>query len=59
MRSGAEEQSDSFGLINATSTRRTHGLEGRLLSCEIQLSDWVFNAIQSNEVLRRCPPDRQ
>lgn len=51
IRSGAEEQSDSFGLINATSTRRTHGLDGRLLSCEIQLSDWVFNAIQSNEVL--------
>lgn len=51
IRSGTEEQSDSFGLINATSTRRTHGLDGRLLSCEIQLSDWVFNAIQSNEVL--------
>jgi plasmid replication initiation protein len=51
IRSGREEQSDSFGLIDATSTRRTHGLDGRLLSCEIKLSDWVFNAIQSNEVL--------
>ncbi|RRH69454.1 RepB family plasmid replication initiator protein [Falsigemmobacter faecalis] len=51
IRTGAEEQSDSFGLINATSTKRTHGLNGRLLSCEIQLSDWVFSAIRSNEVL--------
>lgn len=51
IRSGEEEQSDSFGLIEATSTRRRHGADGRLLSCEIRLSDWVFNAIQSQEVL--------
>lgn len=51
IRTGSIEQSDSFGLINATSTKRSHGLDGRLLSCEIQLSDWVFSAIQSNEVL--------
>jgi len=51
IRTGAEEQTDTFGLIDASSIRRKHGLDGRLLSCEITLSDWVFNAIRHNEVL--------
>jgi len=51
IRSGNEEQSDSFGLIDASSIRRKHGLGGRLLWCEVKLSDWVFNAIRSQEVL--------
>lgn len=49
--SGDEEQTDGFGLIDASSIRRKHGLDGRLLWCEIQLSDWVFNAIRAQEVL--------
>lgn len=48
---GDEEQIDGFGLIDASSIRRKHGLDGRLLWCEVQLSDWVFNAIRSQEVL--------
>lgn len=48
---GGEEQIDGFGLIDASSIRRKHGLDGRLLWCEVQLSDWVFNAIRSHEVL--------
>jgi plasmid replication initiation protein len=51
IRSGDEEQSDSFGLIDASSIRRKQGLDGRLLWCEVKLSDWVFNAIRSQEVL--------
>lgn len=51
IRTGDEEQTDTFGLIDASSIRRKHGLDGRLISCEITLSDWVFNAIQHNEVL--------
>jgi plasmid replication initiation protein len=51
IRTGDEEQTDTFGLIDASSIRRKHGLDGRLVSCEITLSDWVFNAIQHNEVL--------
>lgn len=51
IRTGDEEQTDTFGLIDASSIRRKHGLDGRLLSCEITLSDWVFNAIRHNEVL--------
>ena len=52
---GDEEQRDSFGLIDASSIRRKHGLDGRLLWCEIKLSDWVFNAIKANEILTLHP----
>jgi plasmid replication initiation protein len=48
---GDEEQTDTFGLIEKSSVRRKHGLDGRIISCEVELSKWVFNAIKSNEVL--------
>ncbi|MDY6981034.1 MAG: replication initiator protein A [Pseudomonadota bacterium] len=48
---GDEEQTNGFGLIDASAIRRKHGLDGRLLWCEIKLSDWVFNAIRAREVL--------
>lgn len=48
---GDEEQVEGFGLIDASAIRRRHGLDGRLVHCEIKLSDWVFNAIRHNEVL--------
>jgi len=51
IRTGTEEQMDMFGLIEAASVRRKHGLDGRLLWCEIELSEWVFNAIKAQEVL--------
>lgn len=51
IRTAEEEQYDTFGLIDAASIRRKHGRDGRLLWCELQLSDWVFNAIRSQEVL--------
>jgi plasmid replication initiation protein len=51
IRTGDEEQTDTFGLIDSSSIRRKRGLDGRLISCEITLSDWVFNAIRHNEVL--------
>jgi len=55
IRTGDEEQTDSFGLIDAASIRRKHGLDGRLLWVEIKISDWVFNAIRSQEVLTLHP----
>jgi plasmid replication initiation protein len=55
IRTGDEEQRDSFNLIDAASIRRKHGLDGRLLWVEIKLSDWVFNAIRSQEVLTLHP----
>ena len=48
---GDEEQVDGFGLIDASSVRRKHGLDGRLMWCEVKLSEWVFNAIRNAEVL--------
>ncbi len=51
IRAGDEEQIDTFGLIDSSSVRRKHGLDGRLLWCEVTLSDWVFNAIRAQEVL--------
>jgi plasmid replication initiation protein len=48
---GGEEQRDSFGLIDASSVRRKHGNDGRLVWVEVKLSDWVFNAIRSQDVL--------
>ncbi|RCL02208.1 MAG: Plasmid replication initiator protein [Candidatus Tokpelaia sp. JSC189] len=48
---GDEEQTEGFGLIDASAIKRKYGLDGRLLWCEVVLSDWVFNAIQHNEVL--------
>jgi hypothetical protein len=55
IRTGEEEQRDSFGLIDAASIRRKHGLDGRLQWVEIKLSDWVFNAIKGQEVLTLHP----
>jgi plasmid replication initiation protein len=55
IRTGDEEQILGFGLIDSTSIRRKHGLDGRLLNCEIKLSDWVFNAIKAQEVLTLHP----
>ncbi|MGB6230306.1 MAG: replication initiator protein A, partial [Litorimonas sp.] len=51
IRTGDEEQYDTFGLIDAASIRRKHGNDGRLLWCEVKLSEWVFNAIRAQEVL--------
>lgn len=47
---GGEEQLDVFGLIDrAKIVRQTR--DGRMQEVEVDLSDWVFNAIRSNEVL--------
>jgi len=51
IRTGDEEIETQFGLIDGSSIKRKHGLDGRLLWCRVKLSDWVFNAIKSNEVL--------
>ena len=51
IRTGDEEQIETFGLIDASSIRREKGLDGRLLWVEVTLSDWVFRAIRAGEVL--------
>ena len=51
IKTGDEEQYDTFGLIDAASIRRKQGNDGRLQWCELKLSEWVFNAIREQEVL--------
>lgn len=46
-----EEQWEAFGLINSAATRRKNGIDGRMLWCEIELSEWVINAIKKQHVL--------
>jgi len=55
IKTGDEEQYETFGLIDAASIRRKNGRDGRLLWCEVKLSDWVFNAIRSQDVLTLHP----
>ncbi|MCP5002539.1 MAG: replication initiator protein A [Planctomycetes bacterium] len=51
IKTGDEEHFDVFGLIESSSIRRKRGLDGRLVYCDITLSDWVFSAIRKKEVL--------
>lgn len=51
IKTGDEIQTDNFGLIDTFGMRRKEGHDGRLLWCDVTLSDWVFNAIRHKEVL--------
>lgn len=48
---GSVQEHRTFGLIESTYVQRTKGLTGRIQWIELTLSDWVFNAIQHQEVL--------
>jgi len=49
------ETTDFYGLVDAASIRRKYGLNGRIQSVELQLSDWVFDAITKESVLTLHP----
>lgn len=49
------EKYSNFGLINAATVERKYGLNGRMVACEIELSDWVFNSIRKDGVLTLHP----
>ena len=51
IRTGDEEQIDFFGLVDASTIRRKHGLDGRLLWVDVKLSEWVMNAVKAQDVL--------
>lgn len=59
IQSNGEEEFGNFGLIDRGKVRRkprsSDGRKGRILWCEITLSDWVFNAIEAKEVLTLHP----
>ena len=51
IRKGDEEVMTVFGLIDSGAVARKFGLDGRLLHIDIQLSEWVMEAIRSASVL--------
>ena len=51
---GGVEQSETFGLIEKSRIRRTLK-SGEVTDWSITLSDWLFNAIEANEVLTLHP----
>jgi len=51
IRTGDEEQINVFGLIDSGTIRRKYGFDGRIISVSMVLSDWVFNAIEAQQVL--------
>ena len=46
IRTGDIVNTDFFGLIDSAGIKRKYGLDGRLISVHITLSEWVFNAIE-------------
>jgi replication initiator protein A len=55
IRRGDEERFEAFGLIDAATVARKFGIDGRLLYCELVLSDWVFDAIRNQQALTLHP----
>ena len=51
IRTGGIEQTDVFGILDSASLRRKYDLHGRLMHCEVTISEWLWNAIQTNEIL--------
>ena len=54
IRTGGKEVQHGFGLIDNFTIHREK-LDGRVLEWGITLSDWLFNAIESDEVLTLSP----
>ena len=40
-----------FGFIDSANLRRKYDTRGRLMHCEITLSEWLWRAIEAHEVL--------
>ena len=40
-----------FSLLQSAEIQRKHIIRGRLMHCEVTLSDWLWRAIEANEVL--------
>ena len=49
------EITEFFGLVDKASIKRKYGLNGRIQSVDMELSDWVFNAITKESVLTLHP----
>ena len=48
---GDNIHTDFFGLLDSAALQRKYDTKGRLMHCEITLSEWLWRAIQADEVL--------
>ena len=55
VRTGDEIEDQIFGLLDSAALKRKFDNKGRLMHCEITLSEWLWRAIQANEVLTLHP----
>ena len=55
IRTGNIEQTNIFGILESASLERKYDPKGRLQHCEITLSEWLWRAIQSREILTLHP----
>jgi len=51
IRKNGEERHTNFGLIDSGTVVRKDGMNGRLLWLEIDIADWIFDAIRESAVL--------
>ena len=67
VKTGNQSQARIFGMIESADILRTEPITGRMVAVEVVLSDWLFRAIESNQVLPihrdyfrlRSPVDRR
>ena len=55
IRSGDIVQTEIFGMLDSASLERKYDPKGNLMHCEITLSEWLWNAIQANQILTLHP----
>ena len=55
VRTGDTVHTKMFSLLESADIQRKHIVRGRLMHCEITLSEWVWRAIEANEVLTLHP----
>lgn len=55
IQTGDEEEWRAFNLIDEAGIRRKNGMDGRLLWCDITISNWMFQAVENTHVLTLHP----
>ena len=55
IRTGDIEETEVFGILDSASLRRKYDQKGRLMHCEVTLSEWLWRALESNEILTLHP----
>ncbi len=55
VRTGNTVHTKIFSLLESADIQRKHIIRGRLMYCEITLSEWLWRAIEANEILTLHP----